>query len=529
MRSLFNATDVRDRGMGLVEVVVAVVLLGIVTTAVLAIVLQAQASTVNNRSRVAASNLAAREIDLVREQFDASITGPKDVVAAGVVINPHSFGPAGTPLIVDGNPYTVKRSATWNVSGPGASACEGGSLVKHPTLSVRVEVTWPDMGSTKPVVNTANLAPPKGVALADGNAFVAVKVDDALGQQNPGRTVTVYATPSGDSRTGVTDESGCAVIEIFPSAWGTDYEAKVSDAGHVDISGDPEPKRVVGRMKPGQLNASVKFAYDRAASLAVRLTGPGVRDGDIAGALISVYKGGGYSGSSPRTEHTVSGARAVIGGLWPGDYTAFFGATIPAELDYVTLPPGGSKSLDVTVTMGEIRVTDVPGDAILLAVPGSSATCSDGRARPVDAEATLLVPGTWSFFAKTRAYGCVIGPQGVTVQPEGNADLEWKLSNLRITGAPTSYGATIWAVSGDTANQACRGPRGDATAVRIGASPDASADLPAGDWYIFATDADGDAVNGADRCASAGLVRVDYDQDRSFAWPAAVPGVGGKS
>ncbi len=529
MRPPHRAHEVRDRGLGLVEVVVAVILLGILSTAVLAIVLRAQEQTVNNRSRVAASNLAARELDLVREQFAASKNGPLDLAAEGVVVNPHSFGPPGSALEVDGMVYTVRRSAAWNITGVGSSACEGGSIVEQPTLGVRVEVTWPDMGQTKPVSTSAQLAPPKGTGVSGETAFVAVKVTDARGEPNPGRRVIVSASGGGETRANVTDEAGCAVLEVHPAASGTDYTAQVSDAGHVDLAGDPAPSRQVGRMEKGTLNSAIDFAYDRAATLEVQLTGPGVRDSDLTGSQITLSKGGAYAGASPLTTHYATGRRTTVAGLWPGDYAAFFGTDVPAALEYTSLPPGGSVRVNVAITMAEFRVQGVPDGGDVIAVPGAATSCGDPNGRKVDASAGRLMAGTWSLLAETEAYGCVSGPASLSLAPGPNEDVVWAESRLRVTNVPEGYGSTVWAVPVDAATQACRAPSGKYSAIELGSPPGAIGALPAGDWYVFATDASIDSVDGGDRCASAGLVNVAYGGETTFSWPAGTPGRDGHS
>ena len=123
-----------DSGLTLVEVVVALVVLGILAMATLGILLSSQKTSVDARARVAAANLAAREIDLVREKFLASDDGPMTVANEGVVVNgnPLVAGAAGQPLQVDGTAYTVRRSSSWNLMGTGASACEAGCSTIDP-------------------------------------------------------------------------------------------------------------------------------------------------------------------------------------------------------------------------------------------------------------------------------------------------------------------------------------------------------------------------------------------------------------
>ena len=107
---------------------------------------------------------------------------------------------AGTgPSVVDGTPYTVVREVQWLPVGNGASACDGGSLVDFPSLRVQVRVTWPDMGSAKPVRSDTLLTPSKDTLGNTVLSFVAVKVKNAAGlgvRRRPGRRPPARAAPS---------------------------------------------------------------------------------------------------------------------------------------------------------------------------------------------------------------------------------------------------------------------------------------------------------------------------------------------
>lgn len=521
MRTRRTASTVSDRGVGLIEVIVAVVLLGVLTSIVLAIVLQSQAATVNNRSRVAASNLAAREIDFVREQFAATDTGPIDIISAGVVTNPHSFGAAGSPLVVDGTPYTVKRSVAWNVTGSGSSACEGGSVVPYPTMNVRVEVTWPNMGSTKPVVSTTNLAPPKGTGLSTTKSYVAVKVTNAAGKVNPGRSVTVYATSGGESRSGLTDESGCAVLEVNPAAGtsGTSYSVRLTDSGHVDISGNPSPVRLVGNVVRGALNSSIDMSFDRAASVTVRIVGGGVIDSDVNGSSVSLYQSE-FAGASAISSKQVTGVSTTIGGLWPTSYGAFFGTEVPPEFTTVQVAPGGSASIDVPITLASFTMSATPPGATIIAVPNAQTSCTAPGARPIDPAAGQLIPGSWRFFAQAPAYGCSPGPSNVAFIAGDNGDSPWGTTTLQVNGAGAAVGqGPIWAVSNANVAATCTVPNPATDAVLVGEAPSASVVLPAGDWYLFSTPANGAVPAAGQPCISAGLVNVAHGTTTTFTWP----------
>ena len=504
----------RDRGTTLIEVVIAMVLLGIMSAAVLGILFSAQKTSVDNRNRVAASNLAARELDLVREQFMGSDSGPVDLATIGLVVNPHPLagGVAGQPLVLDGTEYTVRRSVGWNITGPGKSACEGGSAVEHPTLIVTVEVTWPNMTFTQPVVNTIALAPERGQGLSSTASFIAVAVKDYKGVPSSGRTVTVSS--AGETRSAFTEPSGCAVIAVNPPAGGAEYRATFPDYGYVDITGTTNPQRNVGVVMPQQLASNVQIALDRGATLTIRMTG-GVTAADVAGSTISLYQS--EASGSTVTPHVVSGLDTVITGLWPTQYAAFFGTVQPPTFTNMTdLAPGGSAVLEVPFIFADFTVTDMPAAGSVIAVtPGG--TCTTPGARLVDPGAGRLAPGTWSFFLNSPAFGCSAGPSSVSLQPGANGAVPWAETTLTVVAPPTGQGA-IWVVSSGSAAASCT----VANAVKLaadGVAPGA-VELPAGNWYVYAmADAGGVPAGGA--CRDAGLVAVPYGVATTFRWPTS--------
>jgi type II secretory pathway pseudopilin PulG len=513
--SVRRGCDDREAGATLVEVVMAMLLLGIMSAAVLGILFTAQSTSVDNRNRVAAANLAAREIDLVREEFTATDTGPITVANAGLVTNAHPLegGTAGQPLVLDGTEYTVVRSVAWNITGSGASACEGGSAVEHPTLIVSVSVAWPNMGSTKPVTNVAALSPERGEGLPTTAAFAAVAVNDSAGQPSAGRIVTVSS--ASESRSGLTDDSGCAVISLNPPAGGIEYTASFPDHGYVDITGTTNPERNIGVVEPQQLAANVEIALDRAASLTIRMTGPGIGDADVAGSTISLYRSEGAG--STVTQHTVAGIDTLVDGLWPTQYAAFFGTVLPPTFTNITdLEPGAHAVLEVPFQFADFTVTDLPAPGTVLAVtPGGD--CSTPGARAVDPAAGRLAPGTWSFLLQSPAFGCSTGPANVSLQPGNNGAVPWAETTLTVTNAPVGQGA-IWAVSSGSAAASCT----VANAVKLAddGAPVGPVELPAGNWYLYAMPDAGGVPSGG-TCRDAGLVAVPYGVATTFRWTAS--------
>jgi type II secretory pathway pseudopilin PulG len=482
----------RDRGASLIEVVIACVLLGILSSAVLAVVLQTQAAGVGNRNRVAASNLAAREIDMVRAEFFQSSNAPVALANAGTTTNrrPLEGGTAGNPLVVDGTPYTVRTSTQWNVTGTARSACDGGSLVTYPTLAVTVSVTWPKMGSIQPVVTSAALAPEKGDGVVTSTAsFIAVRVSNADSRPNPGRGVAVSG--GGSTVSGTTDTQGCAVMQVLPSVSGTAYTARITDAGYVDIGGVANPTRPVGTLTRGKLNNDVSFQVDRPATVNIRLVGDDGALLDPASALGTkvTLVGNEGSGGSNRRDVDATGPVTTVSGLWPTTYGAFVGATVPAGgYSVVEAAPGATVDLQAVVASARVRLAGMPdGTTQVRAVPNGG-SCTDAQARDVDPGAVVLMPGSWNFYASGATFECATGPEQAALLAGDNGDIAWEPTMLQVTGAPEGV---LWAANRARLGEApasCPGPSAAGIAVNIDGARGAPVTLPAGDWFVYVTD-----------------------------------------
>ncbi len=339
-----------DGGFSLLEVVIAMVILGTMAVAIIGVIMNTQALGVTNRSRVAAANLAAREVDILREEFSRSADAPMNIANQGTVTNPHPLasGVAGQPLRVDGKAYTVERQVAWNITGEGASACSGGVAVKYPTLRVTVSVTWPGMGNTQPVVSRSSIAPRKDDKVLGFNGYVAVRVSDSTGAASVGRTVRVYS--AAETRTGVTDTSGCAVVQVNPAVAGSSYSAQVTDASYVDMASSTGPTKLVGIVARGQFNNTTTFTVAAAATLTLRFvtaTGAPADPADLVAGQVSVTAAV-YSGASGTKLIPVTGTTMVLTGLWPTQYTAFWGSSptgVPNSPAVIS--PGGTGTIDV--------------------------------------------------------------------------------------------------------------------------------------------------------------------------------------
>ena len=518
-----------ESGVTLIEVVIAAVLLAVLASAVLTILLKTQSAAIGNRGRIAAANLAAREIEMVKGDFAQAPTAPVAIADAGVVTNPHPLdgGVAGQPLVLDGTPYTVVRSASWNATGTGQTACEGGMLVAQPTLGVTVSVTWPNMGTIKPVVSSALFAPEKGNGVPTTASFVAVSVTDSRGAANPGRDVRV--ANGADVHTGLTDASGCAVIQVNPASTGTEYTVSLGDAGYVDISGNTNPSNVTGLVTQGQLNGPVPFAYDLAGQVRLTLIDPSggsLTDAQVTGSQVTLVAGES-SGGSPSTAHPVTGVVTTITGLWPTDYGAYFGPPGPGHTyTSLELAPGGLIDLTVPFGMATTTLSGMPaGTTSVIAVPSATGTtCTTAGALTVSPGLVSVMPGTWDFFAVGPSFACSPGPSAQALDPGTNDDITWGTTTFQVNSVPS--GNALWAVERGKAGGSlatCPTSAQAATAQNLDAARTRPVVLPAGNWYLYLTD--GAAAGGTCVAFPAAInpTAVAYGVANVQTWPAPTP------
>jgi prepilin-type N-terminal cleavage/methylation domain-containing protein len=415
-RRLRPEVDVRDdAGLTLVELMVAIVLFALAATGVAYNLHTTTQSTRDSRMRVQAANLAARELEIVRNQFTASTDGPRQLGATSVVVNPDPLpgGTAGQPLDIDGSKFTVVRTVQWLPVGTGQSACDGGSAVTYPSLAVNVKVTWASMGSTKPVVTNTVLTPPKGT-LDSPMGYLAVKVLGADGRGVANLPVQL-AGPTALTRN--TADDGCAVFAV--ATMGT-YTASVNAAGYVTFDGQPSAAKSIA-VTAGTLG-QLSFSYDRAVTLQATVA---TLSGYAVPTPLSPLTLFNSNLPSPFTKKVPSGgATTVVGGLWPFTVgysvwaghcnqsdPATAGGQRPAS---AALTPGATVPVSVVLAPLDVLVVDgasVPlAGATVHAEPISVTGCSAGETPlllgttdAAGALKTALPAGSWRLTVDGRS------------------------------------------------------------------------------------------------------------------------------
>jgi prepilin-type N-terminal cleavage/methylation domain-containing protein len=267
-----------DDGVSLVEVMVALLLFAVVSSGVIAMLNLSVKETRDGRNRVQAAQLAARELEIARNQFTskAAGAGPASLVLNSVTnANPLTAGAAaGSPLVVDGTPFTVVRTAQWTGanSAAGVSACDSGGSGKLTYLHVRASVTWPHMGRTPPVVSDTILTPPAGVYSGSTTGHIGVKVVGASGSPQAGVTVTL-AKAGLTVQNGTTSSDGCAIFAFLdPDTYTVTLSGEGLSGVYVDGNRQSTSVQTVG-VTAGAMQRQT-FSYDKAAALSFTFRAP---------------------------------------------------------------------------------------------------------------------------------------------------------------------------------------------------------------------------------------------------------------
>jgi len=400
-----------DEGFTLMEVMVAFALLAVMASALLVVVGATQKLTREDSARVAANNLASRELEITRDTFAGVTRGP-DRVATNRVVNPSPLpgGTAGNPLVVDGVPYTVTREAQWASVNSQVSTCDDGSNAELAYLKVEVEVSWPGLGSRPPVTMDTVMTPLKGTYVAT-QGHLGLKVIDRLGA--PREKVQVTVTSSSTTRTAQTTDDGCVLFAFLDPG---SYTVTLSGAGEVDPAGSATATRTV-TVQSGQLWRGTQ-EYDRAATLVAAFeTGQGHSlPTDLSKVPVSL----GNSALLPNGYKSVTGTGTTrtLTNQWPyaSGYQLWGGACIDAD-------PGDTGDLPVASDPG------VTATGRVFLPPLQVTTPAAGQ----------VVTATHDAASGCAAYSMVLGTTGgggvlKTSLPYGT----WKLTRSGSTAAPTT-------------------------------------------------------------------------------------------
>lgn len=394
-----------DRGMTLVEVMVAMFVFAILSTLVLSSLVQILTQNRDSRARHAAANLAATEIELAHDTEDLFALPDRTI-----------------EVTVNGTDFQVTRESAWVTESVSEAACGmGGGNLRY--KRVHITVTWDGMRAGAPPVRSDTLVDPINRINDPSRGTMLVSIVDAQGNGVSGARATLTATSGGAGvlTAAPSDPQGCIYFLQVPA--GT-YDLTVAKSGYIGITQEQTLlERNVG-VQAGT-TSSIGLQYDLAATLRATLA-PGAPGSvrlprDLPLTLVSTYGINRIpltSAATTTATHNVLFHPHVTYRAFIGDYGRDTGAECvsadPSEWPEATLlgvglaagvaselsaAPGGAVALDIP--MGLVRVDSRITDLRATPAPGPLGTPPCGasfvyRYGDVPSGSTVALPfGSW--------------------------------------------------------------------------------------------------------------------------------------
>jgi len=429
-----------DEGFSLVEVVVAMVVLGLLSTGIAAGTTVVARMTSDSRARQIAVNLAEAKLD-----EDRGILDPTKIYASTSTQD------------VSGRTFTVTQT-TGLVSDDGTNiTCGSGKTIYY--RQIGVQVTWAGMLPTTDPVRSDTIISPNGRINDASTGSIAVLVTGSTGTPEAGVSVTV--TPVSGTATALqaqpasTGPDGCTyAMGVTPGT----YKVSINRSGSVDTVQSPNPSNDAVVVMPGA-TASVTFSYDEAVNYDLTYNSAGSGGGAVTLPQSMPVTFLAASGAPYITSKTSAAPTNIALYPFPAGYTAIAGAeadtngnTLCAAEDPAAWPGKtfGSGKNAQTVAQG-VRGTAPasPGASATLPVPVGAFSLSNLNGLYVYAVA-LNAPSTATgqpdCAAATSGSGVVFTfPQATT-----NATTIFALpyGTYQIYSQTTSYGASRQPVVG---------------------------------------------------------------------------------
>lgn len=414
-----------DDGFSMMEVIVAMVVFTVMATAALGLLLDTTDVARDNLRRTAAANLLTKQIEQARGQSAKDITD----------------GRVERTETVGGTTYTIVQTANYVPADSGVSICAGtGNTLSYKLVTVRV--TWPEMGSIKPVRGDTLRALGVGEdGLDSTKGTLAVSVTGATGAAQEGITVTLSNGSTSASR--VTGQDGCAVFTgLAEGSW----SATVDQVGYTGAQNTQAVTASLGVVANQVRRGTI--SYDTRRDVNAVLTTPAgaaLPTGTVIPAGLPLRVGGSYVTESTPPSCTATaivttacstGIPGTIRALFPEVYAVKAGScteTTPSSVS-VDLRPQSANGTTVNVPMAHplIRVrvngnstyiTNRPVTATHAAQSGSGCTAGETYTLPAAANGgtRLALPyGTWTLSTPRTAGSSTLVTTTITYGP-GNA------------------------------------------------------------------------------------------------------------
>ena len=363
-----------ESGFTLVEVMAAMIVFAIMSTAALGLLLRTTGLSGQNKRRVVAANLATSALERMRNL-------PTNLIPTTTT---------QSQVVVGGLTYTVTQTVQYAQDSSSITTCDSSTSTALAYKRIQEIVTWPSMGGVQPIrndtlrsINISGLDPAKGA--------LAVKVRLASGLGLAGVTATAVA--GGTTTSQVTGGDGCLVFSGLPTGTATVTLSSAS-GGYVDRQGRTTPVQAQG-VSAGALSR-LTFDYDVATPLVLTpssVTAPAALQASLNSSYYTPQNTRSFAdcATSGATTACLSGApgRSVVGGVFPMTYTAW--ASSCADADPVA-QSGSRPSVSVgagqpaTVTVPVVAASVLNGGAsprTFYAVHKADTGCAAGESYPL--------------------------------------------------------------------------------------------------------------------------------------------------
>lgn len=395
-----DAGRARDAGFTLVEVLAAMVVLAILATSIMIVLGQSLQASRTSRQRVAAANLVAAQMDILRNAPVASLA-----VGSTTVM----------PAPVDGVQYTLNQTVRWSSSTAAETdTCSGPGT----TLFKRVSITatWDAMGNVKPVRSDTVITP--SIGDVNGNAItIPVRVRDSRNKPRPGVQVSLLKSASLVSAQ-FTDEYGCVVFaNVTPGSYNATLTSSSSPAT-VDYQGAISHSESVGTSTAGTWLTTKDILWDTSATLTLTPTDADAQHKVPAGVGATIANTN-FAGNPPQKAFAAAGASVSAAPLFPftSGYDVWAGTCPDADPQQAgggrasspSLTPGGTLAINLKTQAVDVKATTAGGaampgrpvQALHAAAVGCSAQTYDLGVTDAQGFAKFALPyGTWTFRVK---------------------------------------------------------------------------------------------------------------------------------
>ncbi len=428
MRTLRRRLVEDERGLSIVEVMVAMTIFAMIAAGAAAGIVSTLYLSQDNRARQAALNLASAEISAVRSDdniFD--VTG------------------STTTKRVGKRDFTVKRVSSWINSTGTDNTCGAGSG-QLAYKRVNVEVSWASRAATTRSVQLDTLVAPPASVTTGNYSTIVVGTQTANGGPNSGVSVTITPNSGGggaalSAQPPVTDADGCTyALNVTPGA----YTVSIAKSGNITPDGRTS---VVVSAAAGSI-ASKSFLYDQPATIVAQYA----TNAGTTAALPTGFAGVLRRGSTTQTITSASTSVfpytdgwTVLGGAYSDTCRAVDPTTWPAANSLATRPEilggavGGTPGQTDTarVAMGVFGIKLQGSNTVLTATVKNTSTQAGG-----DPGCSPSVTYTFTGLSSTTVKNVAL-PYGTWTLLEGTTTTNARTGATGVSAVPTATDVTV--------------------------------------------------------------------------------------